>query len=162
MKSSLKVAVLAGRSDSPAALAGDLHRLAGGAAGESARPIEGYLVCASVEKQTNFRNDSFEVLYLEVKAAGRLAALAQSAAGKAGPIGILGRLLRENLDSRRLQKAFRRRPDLAELFLDAAVVVAVDVVANRTVWSLRRASTADLMSGPGAMVHAIRRQNNPR
>lgn len=77
-------------------------------------------------------------------------------AGVPGPVGVVGRLVRDNLESRRVATAVFRRPDVLASLRGSAVVVAADPSANRAVWQLRRLTGAHLVHGPAAMLHAIR------
>lgn len=87
---------------------------------------------------------------------GRIGSLLSSAAAKPGPAGVMGRLLQANLRSRQVARAVARRPDLAGVFAGSAVVVSAHVSADRAVWRLRKRTTAELVHGPVAMVHALR------
>jgi len=91
----------------------------------------------------------------------RLDTALAAAAAKAGPVGIIGRLLRDNLRSRRLARAFAQRKGLVDTFAGSAVVVSGDVSADRAVWQLRNRTQAGLVHGPVAMVHTLRTLARP-
>ncbi|XAS66174.1 hypothetical protein V3C33_11735 [Micrococcaceae bacterium Sec5.7] len=96
------------------------------------------------------------VVVIEPPGEGHIASLAASVAGRPGPLGAAGRLLRDNLGSRRLAKTVAKRKELVEVFCSSAVVVAADLTADRAVWQLRNRTGAELVHGPIAMLHAIR------
>jgi hypothetical protein len=101
-------------------------------------------------------DDRLTVVPLVKSRAGRLAALVSAAAGKPGPVGIAGRLLRDNFESRDLARTLAGRVDLQEKFRKSDVVVAADLTADRSVWLLRNNTRAGLVHGPIAMLHALR------
>ncbi|WP_144671006.1 hypothetical protein [Arthrobacter sp. U41] len=88
---------------------------------------------------------------------GRLESVLSALSRKGGPLGIAGRLARDNWESRQLAKAVARSAGLQTALLAADVVVAADVAANRAVWQLRCRTAAPLVHGPIAMMHALRR-----
>jgi hypothetical protein len=71
-------------------------------------------------------------------------------------VGVAGRLLRDNLESRSLARTLSGRVDLQEKFRSSDVVVAADLTADRSVWQLRNSTGAGLVHGPIAMLHALR------
>lgn len=77
-------------------------------------------------------------------------------AAKPGLVGILGRLLRDNLESRRVARSLFRHQDIVGAVQGSAVVVSADPSADRAVWLLRHQTGAHLVHGPIAMVHAIK------
>jgi glycosyltransferase involved in cell wall biosynthesis len=82
--------------------------------------------------------------------------LAQQLAAVHGPAGVLGRLLRDNLRSRKLARSvLDDRVFMAEL-LAADVVMAADSGTTRAVWQLRSRTQADLVRGAVALVHVLR------
>jgi hypothetical protein len=82
--------------------------------------------------------------------------LTQRLAAVHGPAGVMGRLLRDNLHSRRLVRSvLNDRLFMAEL-LAADVVMAADSVATRAVWQLKSRTQADLVRGAVALVHVLR------
>ncbi|RAN79308.1 hypothetical protein B5P43_15460 [Bacillus sp. SRB_336] len=96
------------------------------------------------------------VVALDLKPAGRLAGGTVLLAARKGAIGVAGRLLRDNLQSRRVARALAAHAQARRALSDADVVVSSDPAADRAVWLLRKRSQAQLMHGPVAMMHALR------
>ncbi|WP_170133061.1 hypothetical protein [Arthrobacter livingstonensis] len=152
----LRVGILVGQVSHPQAVIDDLwHRATGAApAGwqvqvevvhvgtrpDSAQPAGGVQGIVQLQPPTPFRGSA------------RLSALA----GGQGPAGVVGRLVRDNLESRRVAVTLARRKDLVASLRGSAVVVAADPSADRAVWQLRKLTGAHLVHGPAAMVHAIK------
>lgn len=75
---------------------------------------------------------------------------------KPGPVGAVGRLVRDNLESRRVASVLSRNSELLNKIRHSAVVVSADPSTSRVVWQLRKSTSAHLVYGPAAMLHAIR------
>lgn len=155
-KKTLKVAILIGRSGSLEALGEDVWRLAIDAVAPSDYTLQGLLAYSGQKQPRELSSEALELVHFESLKVNKFVKLAEIVAEKTGATGVIGRLWLENLESRRLHRAFSDRRDLRESFCEAAVIVALDVPAIRAVWSLRKRTDAQLMSGAGAMVHAIR------
>jgi hypothetical protein len=152
----LHVCIVVGRSAHPQAVIDDLWKRASGAQGESGQ-ITGTAVYASGGGPSVIvQDDRLSVAPLEKPGGSVFIAPATAAAGKPGPVGVIGRLLRDNFESRRLARTLAGRADLQEAFRGSDIVVAADLIADRAVWQLRNQTDAVLVHGPVAMVHALR------
>lgn len=92
---------------------------------------------------------------LTLPAEGTAHALAASLSRRNGAVGVVGRLLRDNLYSRRVAKSVSAQLEAVRRLCAAEVIVSADTAADRAVWRLRRHSRADLMHGPFAMKAAL-------
>jgi hypothetical protein len=102
-----------------------------------------------------------DLVPVEQTVAGRPARIVASLAAKPGPVGVVGRLLRDNLRSRGVARAVAQRKDVLAALAASDVVVSGDVSGDRAVWQLRKRTRAGLVHGPVAMVHAIRTLTRP-
>ncbi|MFP3459424.1 hypothetical protein R5O87_01090 [Arthrobacter globiformis] len=153
----LHVSIVVGRSSHPQAVIDDLWNRAVGAVGQQAGRITGTAVYAhDGGSAVTAGDDRLTVVPLAKPRGGRLGSLVSSAAGKPGPVGVAGRLLRDNFESRGLARTLAGRVDLQEKFRSSDVVVAADLTADRSVWQLRNNTGAGLVHGPVAMLHALR------
>jgi hypothetical protein len=153
----LHVSIVVGRSSHPQAVIDDLWNRALGAVGQQAGQMTGTAVYAYDGDPTVTAGDHhLTVVPLAKPRGGRFASLLSAAAGKPGPVGVAGRLLRDNLESRGLARTLAGRADLQEKFRSSDVVVAADLTADRSVWQLRNSTDAGLVHGPLAMLHALR------
>ena len=153
----LHVSIVVGRSSHPQAVIDDLWNRAVGAAGQHAGRMTGTAVYAYDGTPAVTAGDGrLTVVPLARPRAGRFALLLSAAAGKPGPLGVAGRLLRDNLESRGLARTLAGRADLQENLRSSDVVVAADLTADRSVWQLRNNTGASLVHGPMAMLHALR------
>ena len=153
----LHVSIVVGRSSHPQAVIDDLWNRALGAVGQQAGQMTGTAVYAYDGAPTVTAGDHrLTVVPLAKPRGGRFAPLVSAAAGKPGPVGVAGRLLRDNLESRGLARTLAGRADLQEKFRSSDVVVAADLTADRSVWHLRNSTGAGLVHGPIAMLHALR------
>ncbi|WP_434993721.1 glycosyltransferase [Arthrobacter sp. Ld5] len=82
---------------------------------------------------------------------------AQRLASARGPAGVAGRLLRDNLRSRRLARSVLKDSLFMSELPTADVVLAADAGATRAVWQLRSRTGADLVRGTLALAHVLRR-----
>ncbi|MET4004163.1 hypothetical protein ABIB48_002901 [Arthrobacter sp. UYCu511] len=89
---------------------------------------------------------------------GTLHRLTTPLSRRKGVFGVVGRLLRDNLYSRRVAKSVAVQRDAVRLLCAADVVVSADTAADRAVWNLRQHSCAELMHGPFAMMAALRKR----
>lgn len=154
---SLHVSIVVGRSSHPQAVIDDLWNRAVGAVGQQAGRMTGTAVYACDGTQAVAAGDDrLTVVPLDKPRGGRFALLVSAAAGKPGPLGVAGRLLRDNLESRGLARTLAGHADLQEKFRCSDVVVAADLTADRSVWHLRNNTGASLVHGPIAMLHALR------
>lgn len=99
------------------------------------------------------------VVALKPKAGGRLRRLASSLSRKQGALGVVGRLMRDNLYSRSVAKSLAAQRQAVVRLCAADVVVSADTAADRAVWCLRKRSSGKLMHGPFAMMTALRATN---
>ena len=156
MKESIQLAILLGRGERADMAIAELWRSAQTAVAEYDVPVlcvAGYAQLAH-EADTLSHTD-VEVVGLKVPPAGRLGALVDSLASKQGPLGIMGRLAKYNLASRRVAHALKANSRLMDRFCNADVIVAADPEADRAVWGLRGKTDARLMHGPFAMANAL-------
>ncbi|MFF2315680.1 hypothetical protein ACFVTE_05355 [Arthrobacter sp. NPDC058097] len=153
----LHVSIVVGRSSHPQAVIDDLWSRAVGAVGQQAGQMTGTAVYAhNGDATVTAGDDRLTVVPLAKPRGGRLGSLVSAAAGKPGPVGVAGRLLRDNFESRSLARTLAGRADLQEKFRRSDVVVAADLTADRSVWQLRNKTGAGLVHGPIAMLHALR------
>ena len=153
----LRLGIVVGRSPNPQATLNDLWRRAEDAVAATGTRLSGEaLVVAGPGSTPVSPAAGLDVVALPPSAPGRLDGVIAAVAGKGGPLGIAGRLVRDNRESRQLARSVAARAELQAALLTADVVVAADVSANRTVWQLRRRTAAPLVHGPIAMMHALR------
>ena len=153
----LHVCIVVGRSSHPQAVIEDLWKRAVEAMGQLGADLTGTAVYESDGGPVvSVLDQRLSVVALAESPSGRVDSLMSAAAGQPGPVGIAGRLLRDNLESRRLARALAGRADLQEKFRRSSVVVAADLTADRSVWQLRNHTAAELVHGPAAMLHALR------
>lgn len=156
MKESIQLAILLGRGERADMAIDDLWRSAATAVAEYDVPVlcvAGYAQLPHDLKALSHTH--VEVVGLKIPATGRLGAVVDSLASKQGALGILGRLGKYNLASRRVTRALKADNRLTELFCNADVIVAADPEADRAVWGLRGKTNARLMHGPFAMANAL-------
>lgn len=152
----LNISIVAGRVSHPEAVFDDLASRAQ----DAVDPAE-WQVCLTivhVDDGSSVRERDVpgaKMVPLAAAGNGPVAPLFQTIAGKPGLVGVLGRLVRDNLESRTVAKSVVRRNDLLGVFQSSAVVVSADPSADRLVWGLRRKTGAHLVHGPIAMLHAI-------
>ncbi|CAH0143127.1 hypothetical protein SRABI83_00524 [Arthrobacter sp. Bi83] len=157
------LSIVVGRSSHPQAVIDDLWKRAVGAVGHDAGPVTGTAVyTVDGEKTVTVLDDRLSVVALPIAGGGRVSSLVSAAAGKPGPVGVAGRLFRDNLESRRLARSLAGRADLQERLRGSDVVVAADLTADRVVWQLRKRTDAELVHGPIAMLHALRQSVGKR
>lgn len=153
----LHLSIVIGGSSHPQAVIDDLWARALGAAGQGSDQLTGTVVYTSEGEPTaTVRYDHLTVVQLAKPRGGRFTSLVSAAARKPGPVGVAGRLLRDNLESRWLARTLAGRADLQQTFRASNVVVAADLTADRSVWQLRKLTDAGLVHGPSAMLHALR------
>jgi hypothetical protein len=153
----LHVSIVVGRSGHTQAVIDDLWNRAVGAVGPQAGQMTGTAVYVHDGKPSvTARDDRLTVVPLAKPRGSRFALLVSAAAGKPGPLGMAGRLLRDNFESRGLARALAGHSGLQEKFRTSDVVVAADLTADRSVWALRSQTPASLVHGPIAMLHALR------
>lgn len=154
---SLHISILVGRSAHPQAVIDDLWNRAAAAVGEAGGHIRGTAVYTHDGGPTVMAaDDRVSAVALQKPRAGRLASIVSALASKPGPVGVVARLVRDNLESRRLARTVAGRADLMGTFCASDVVVAADLTADRSVWQLRNSTGAGLVHGPVAMLHALR------
>ncbi|HEY3576340.1 MAG TPA: hypothetical protein VGK98_21245 [Arthrobacter sp.] len=153
----LHVSIVVGRSSHPQAVIDDLWNRAVGAVGQQAGQMTGTAVFVyDGDATVTAGDDRLSVVPLAKPRGGRVTSLVSAAAAKPGPVGVAGRLLRDNFESRGLARTLAGRVDLQEKFRSSDVVVAADLTADRSVWQLRNNTRAGLAHGPIAMLHALR------
>lgn len=153
----LHLSILIGRSAHPQAVVDDLWTRATGFANENGYRVTGTVVYSYDDGPSVTPVDErVKVVALAKSRTGRVTSLLSNAAGKPGPIGIAGRLARDNMESRRLAAAVARRRDLVDALCGSDIVVAADLTADRAVWQLRKRTDAELVHGPIAMLHVLR------
>lgn len=151
----LNLTFVVGRTTHPQSVIDDLWNRALGAS--EATPVEGTAVyVADGGSRVTTGDNRLSVVALAKPGPGRMTALLSSAARKPGPVGIAGRLLMDNLDSRSVARAVAGRPDLQETFRRSDIIVAADLTADRSVWQLQKLTEARLVHGPVAMLHVLR------
>ena len=154
----LRVGIVVGRSGHPQAVIDDLWRRALGVIDQDGGQVIGTVVYQyDGESTVTVLDDRLSVVALPKASRGRLSSLASTAAGKPGPVGVAGRLLRDNLESRRMARTLAGRPDLQETLCGSDIVVAADLTADRSVWRLRNRTDAQLVHGPSSMLHELRK-----
>ena len=149
----LHLTFVVGRTKHPQSVIDDLCKRASGVV--EAAAVEGTAVFMDDGGSTVTIGDS----RLSVVALAKprpFTALLSSATRKSGPVGIAGRLLTDNLESRRVARAVAGRSDLQEAFRKSDIIVAADLTADRSVWQLQKLTDARLVHGPVAMLHALR------
>lgn len=153
----LNLSILIGRGAHPQAMMDDLWTRAIGIADQNGYRMTGTVVYVHDDGPPIIPIDErLKVVALGKSRAGRVTSLLSDAAGKPGPIGIAGRLARDNMESRRLAAAVARRRDLLDTLCGSDIVVAADLTADRAVWQLRKRTDAELVHGPIAMLHVLR------
>ena len=153
----LHVSIIVGRSSHAQAVIDDLWNRALGALGERAGQVAGTAVYAhNAHPAVTSGDNRLTLVPLRNPADGPSASLLSAAAGKPGPVGVAGRLIRDNLESRRLARTLAGRDDLQAIFRGSHLVVAADLTADRAVWELRKHTGAALVHGPIAMLHELR------
>ncbi|NUU31089.1 hypothetical protein [Arthrobacter sp. C9C5] len=155
----LRLGIVLGCSPHPQATLEDLWSRASDAAEPAGFRLSGTAFYVADRGQVPVSPDSaLELVPLPPVGPGRLDAAIGAVARKGGPLGVAGRLARDNRESRVLARSIAGRAELQAALLAADVVVAADVSANRAVWQLRRRTPAPLVHGPIAMMHALRRK----
>lgn len=96
---------------------------------------------------------------VRVASEGRAAAFVEALGKYKGPVGVIGRLLGENMYSRRVARAIDRDPEVRQKLCTADIIVSADPAADRAVWQFRKQTSALLMHGPFAMAAAIRQRS---
>lgn len=153
----LHLCIVVGRSSHPQAVIEDLWKRAVEAMGQFGAELTGTAVYESEGgPEVSLPDQRLSIVALTKLQGGRVDSLMSAAAGQQGPVGIAGRLLRDNIESRRLARVLAGRADLQEKFRRSSVVVAADLTADRSVWQLRNHTSAELAHGPSAMLHALR------
>lgn len=151
----LHLTFVVGRTKHPQSVIDDLWKRALGVV--EAAPVEGTAVYMDDGgSRVTIGDTRLTVVALEKPKPGRITAMLSAAAGKPGPIGIAGRLLMDNLDSRRVAWTVAGRSNLQETFRRSDIVVAADLTADRSVWQLQKLTDARLVHGPVAMLHVLR------
>lgn len=153
----LHLSIVVGRSSHPQAVIDDLWKRVVATVDQGASLVTGTAVYASDGGPAVTAHDErLDILPLAKLRSGRFAALLSVAAGKPGPVGVAGRLVRDNVESRRLARTLGRHAELQKIFLASDIVVAADITADRSVWKLRKRTGAELVHGPAAMLHVLR------
>ncbi|WP_287928688.1 hypothetical protein [Arthrobacter sp.] len=156
MKEPLQLAILLGRGERADMAIDELWRRAQSAVAEYGIPVHCVAGYAQLPQTSETVSHAFvDVVGLVVPPPGRVGNLVTSAATKPGPLGVVGRLAKYNLTSRRVARALKADPQLTDIFFHADVIVSADPEADRAVWMLRRRTSARLMHGPFAMANAL-------
>lgn len=151
----LHVTFVVGRTKHPQSVIDDLWNRTLGAT--EAVPVEGTAVYMDDGgSRVTIDDNRLSIVALAKPRPRPVSALLSAAAGRPGPVGIAGRLLMGNLDSRRVARAVAGRPNLQETFRKSDIVVAADLTADRSVWQLQKLTDARLVHGPVAMLHVLR------
>ncbi|PYI39815.1 hypothetical protein CVS30_03915 [Arthrobacter psychrolactophilus] len=153
----LNISIVAGQTQHPEAVFNDLCSRARGVIDSSAWTLALTIVHVS-DGSEHIQVDESDTTLASLSAAqqGKAASVCALLAGKPGPVGILGRLLQDNLESRRVARSLINNKSLMAQLRSSAVVVSADPSAIRSVWGLRKQTGAHLVHGPIAMVHAIK------
>jgi hypothetical protein len=153
----LDVSILIGRSTHAQAVIDDLWLRASNHVTQDGRRLSGTVVYVDDGRsEVTASGAGLNVIALKVSRGGLCAQIWSALAEKGGPAGAAGRLVRDNLASRRLAKAIGQWPDIAATLCNSDIVVAADLIADRSVWRLRKRTPAHLVHGPIAMVHVLR------
>jgi hypothetical protein len=153
----LRVSILIGEVSHAQAVVDDLRHRAAQASGRSARHLRVEALCIGTPLDGIPQDDdNAGVSWIQPAKPSLVVNRVGVLADKPGPLGIIARLMRDNLESRRVAGALARQRNLVALVRESDVVVAADPSADRAVWLLRRSSGAYLVHGPAAMSHAIR------
>lgn len=153
----LHISILVGRTGHPQAVIDDLWSRATRAADPAAWQVTGTAVQLCEDPAEPPRPvEGMQVVQIIAGDNMRLGAVLDALATRSGPIGMVGRLVRENVKSRQVARTLARHRDLLATFETSDVVVSADASADRAIWRLRKRTGAQLVHGPSAMVHAIR------
>jgi len=152
----LKVSIVVGQVSHAQAVIDDLRQRAMAAAASPAWAVSVDVVQVGSLTDGDAPGGGEGIVRLQAERPAPAAARLGALAGKPGPVGVAGRLVRDNLESRRVASTLSRHKDVVAALRSSAVVVAADPSADRAVWQLRRATGAHLVHGPAAMVHAIK------
>lgn len=106
---------------------------------------------------TQIQDGTLKLVAINAPSTGKLSTFAASASTKPGPVGVAGRLLRDNLRSREVAHVVAQRKELLAALVASDVVVSGEVSADRAVWKLRKQTKAELVHGPVAMAHSLRK-----
>lgn len=156
MKAPIQLAILVGRGERPDMAIDELWRRAQSAVADhdaSIQCVAGYVQLPRAAEAPS--HGEVDVVRLLLPAEGRVDGLVNSLAARPGPLGIVGRLAKYNLASRRVARALKADRRLTDVFCAADVIVSADPEADRAVWMLRRRTGAHLMHGPFAMANAL-------
>lgn len=154
----VKLGMMLGLVSHPQTVIDDLWAQAQAALGGEAGRLRAVVVYISDgEHHVVPRSTSMQLVCLQARPQGALASMAQKLSTQASVAGIIGRLLRDNLHSRRVAKALAAHAEGRALLCGSDVVVSADPVADRAVWQLRNTTAAQLMHGPFAMMGALRK-----
>lgn len=153
----LHLSILIGRGAHPLAVMEDLWSRATDLADQNGCHLTGTVVYKQHDgPPISAVDERLKVVALGKSRAGRVTSLFSEAARRPGPVGIAGRLARDNLESRQLAAAVARRKDLLDTLCGSDIVVAADLIADRSAWQLRKRTDAELVHGPIAMLHVLR------
>lgn len=156
----VQLGIVLGRSTHPQTVIDDLWRQANNCVAGFNRPLNAVVVYVDDGGQAAVPpSRAVAVVPLRLAAAGKLSAMADSLGRSKGVPGIMGRLLTENLYSRRVARALKTHADTERRLCSSDVIVSADPAADRSVWRLRTRSSAKLMHGPFAMISALRDQS---
>lgn len=153
----LRLSILIGRGAHPQAVMDDMWSRAIGVADQNGYRLTGTVVYMHQNGPPVLPGDErIKVVALPKPRAGRVTSLLSEAARRPGPVGIAGRLARDNMESRQLAGAVASGKDLLDTLCGSHIVVAADLIADRSAWQLRKRTDAELVHGPIAMLHALR------
>lgn len=157
--SAVQLGIVLGRSARPQAVIDDLWRQASNCVAGSRRPLNAVVVYVDDGGQVAVPpSPEVALVPLRLSPAGKFSAMAESLGRSKGILGAVGRLLKENLYSRRVANALKANACAEQRLSSSAVVVSADPAADRSVWRLKKLSSAKLMHGPFAMISALRDQ----
>lgn len=153
----LHLSIVVGRVGHPQVVIDDLWKRADGAVGPLGITLTGTAVYViGGASNVSIPDHRLRVVPLAKLGGGRLISLISVTAEQPGLMGVAGRLIRDNIESRRLARTLAGRKDLQAIFRRSDIVVAADLTADRAVWHLRNNTGASLVHGPIAMLHALR------
>lgn len=156
MNKAIHLSILLGGAHRPDIAIDDFWQQAQSAVAASAVPIECMAIyVSSSDPGEEIARDGVNVVRLDISDNGQLNNFIDGWTTRSGPLGVLARLAKTNLASRKVARAVAANPELTVLMCASDVIVAADPEADRAIWKLRRRTDARLLHGPFAMANAL-------